>query len=85
MLASVITRRQVASRFAMLDLACNRCPRRGRLSTYRLIAEYGADIPIPDPLRVLSVDCPQRQTVQLHDVCGVHCPKLAERFRRVAG
>jgi hypothetical protein len=55
----------------------NRCARRGRLRTTRLIAEHGANILVSEPLRILSADCPRRQAMergQLADPCGIHCP-----------
>jgi hypothetical protein len=32
----------------VLDVACRRCDRRGRLSLERLITEHGADTGLPD-------------------------------------
>jgi hypothetical protein len=78
--AGVVLLGQVATRLPVLDLAWSRCDRRGRLRTVRLMAAHGADMPIPELLRILSADCPRRQAMergQLADVCGIHCPGLA--------
>lgn len=60
----------------MIDVACNRCDRRGRLRSERLVAEHGAYIPVPVLLRTNAAECPRMQAAQVHDVCGVHLPHL---------
>ena len=67
---------QVAALLLMLEVACSRCDRRGRLRTSRLVAEHGAQMPLPELLRILSADCPRRIAGQWHDVCGAHFPGL---------
>jgi hypothetical protein len=62
----------------MLDVACNRCDRRGRLNTSRLLAEYGPDLPMPDLRRIIAADCPRMIAGSVHDVCGVHFPGLLQ-------
>lgn len=52
---------QVAARLPTIDVACNRCDRRGRLHTERLVAEHGAGIPVPVLLRTIAADCPRMQ------------------------
>jgi hypothetical protein len=81
--AGVILLGQAAARLSVLELACNRCNRHGRLRTARLVAEHGADLPVPELLRILSADCLRRQAMergQLADVCGIHCPGLPRLF-----
>jgi hypothetical protein len=39
-----------------LDVACNRCDRRGRLSVARLIAEHRADLPVPRLRWIVAAD-----------------------------
>jgi hypothetical protein len=39
------------ARLPLFEIACNRCDRRGRLRIDRLLAEHGADMPMPDLLR----------------------------------
>jgi hypothetical protein len=76
------------------SVACNRCDRRGQLRTACRVTEHGADMPMPDLLRILSADCPRRQAMErgfIADVCGTPCPQLtrlpwqnlplAERFQ----
>jgi len=74
---------QVAARLPLLEIACNRCDRRGRLRTERLVAQHGPGTSMPDLLTRLSADCPRRQAMergQLADVCGIHCPQLTQLF-----
>ncbi len=69
---------RIAARLSVIDVSCNRCDRRGRLNTARLVAERGADMSAPRLLRLLSADCPKRIAGQWHDVCGVHLPQLSK-------
>ena len=61
----------------MLAVACNRCDRRGRLSTVRPIAEYGHPLPVPELREVIAADCPHMVEGKISDPCGVHFPGLA--------
>jgi hypothetical protein len=47
---------QVAARLTMLDVACNRCDRRGRLRADRLLAEHGPDLPMPKLRRIIAAE-----------------------------
>jgi hypothetical protein len=73
----VVTLGQVVARLPVLDVACNRCDRRGRLHTHRLIAEHGPDVPIPELRRLIAADCPRMIAGRMHDVCGVRFPGLS--------
>ena len=82
MSAETIPLAAISERISMLDIVCNRCDRRGRLSTARLLREHG-NIPGPVLLERLSADCSRRQAMQrgqLHDVCGIHNPQLPRLF-----
>jgi hypothetical protein len=74
--SGVVTLGQVAARLPVLDIACNRCDRRGRLRTDRLLAAHGPGLPMPALRRIVAVDCARMQAAQIHDVCGVHFPGL---------
>jgi hypothetical protein len=75
--SGVVTLGQVAGRLAVLEASCNRCDRRGRLWTDRLLAEHGPDLPTPELRRIVAADCPRMIAEQMHDVCGVHFPGLS--------
>jgi hypothetical protein len=58
-----------------MRLACQRCDRRGRYRVARLIAEHGADTPLPDLRHKLAVAYPligHRATP-----CGIYYVDLA--------
>ena len=62
--SGVVTLGQMAALFAdagltMLEVSCNRCPRRGRLSIARLLAEHGPALPGPELRRIIAADCPR--------------------------
>lgn len=75
--AGVVLPGHLAARLPVLDVACNRCERRGRLRSERLVVQHGAYIPVPVLLRTIAADCPCMQAALLHDVCGVHLPQLS--------
>ena len=80
MTGGTISLGEIAARLTMVEVACNRCDRRGRLNVARLVEEHGAACPGPDLLRHLSADCPKRIASKLHDVCGIHMPDLPRVF-----
>jgi hypothetical protein len=68
---------EVSEHTAVLTVACNRCERAGRYNLDTLIARHGAAFGIPALLRLLSDDCPKRQSITIYDQCGVEA--LASR------
>jgi hypothetical protein len=81
--ADVYTLGEVASRISLLEVACNRCARRGRLRTSRLLAEFGSEMPMPALLRIIA-DCPRLNAERIYDACGVRCPQMVPIFYRKA-
>jgi hypothetical protein len=62
----------------MLEVSCNRCERRGRLSIARLLAGLGPALPGPELGRVLSADCPRMIAGRIPpDPCSVHFPQMS--------
>ena len=55
--------------FERVELACDKCGRRGRLSKARLIEEHGPDISLPD-LRTLIARCDRAGSMS--DPCGAY-------------
>jgi hypothetical protein len=82
--AGVYTLGDVASRISLLEVACNRCDRRGRLRTSRLLAEHGPDMPMPALLRIIAADCPRLTAERIFDICGIRCPQMVPIFYRKA-
>lgn len=74
---SVVLLGEVAGQLPVLEVACTRCDRRGRLYTDRLVTQHGAGMPMPALLRWLSADCPRRVAGLAYDPCGAHFPGLA--------
>jgi len=77
MASGVVTLGEIADRLPALDVACNRCDRRGRLRTDSLMAKHGPSLPIPELRRIVAADCPRMQAGHIHDVCGIHFPGLS--------
>ena len=77
---SAISLGAVAAKLTQLDVACSRCPRAGRVSTARLLAEHGPALPIPELRRIVAADCPRWTATGVHDGCGVHFPGLSAVF-----
>lgn len=57
----------------MVEIACSRCGRRGRLRKDRLIEAYGSEICLPD-VRHRLARCERHG--RLGDTCRVHFPAL---------
>jgi len=57
-------------------VSCNRCDRRGKLRTARLLDEHGPDLSVPALRRILAADCPRMVEGKFHDICGVFFPGL---------
>jgi hypothetical protein len=59
----------------MLEVACRKCPRRGRLSIARLIAEHGRD-DYGDLRQIIAHDGPRMREPQasIYELCGVMFP-----------
>ena len=70
-----VTLGDLVDRIAMLEVACSRCQRRGRLQVERLIAQHG-DMELPELGRTLAGDCPKAAGVSIGDHCDVFFPKL---------
>jgi hypothetical protein len=67
-------------RLVMLEVACSRCERRGRLRLDRLLAEHGPEMPLPELRVILAGDCPHAGSVSIYDKCRVHFPQLRGLF-----
>ena len=52
-----ITLGALQGKLDLLDIACHRCERSGRVSLARLIDEHGADTGLPDLWESLAGDC----------------------------
>ena len=65
------TMADLARRQRWLVIVCDRCPRRGRLRTDRLLARYGPDVAGPVLLDLIAADCPRQITRAWYDRCGV--------------
>ena len=65
MRGDAVTLGDIAGRgITMLEIACRRCERRGRLSVDRLLAQYG-DMELPELGRVLAGNCPKDAAVSI--------------------
>jgi hypothetical protein len=77
---NVSTLGEVAALTAMLNVACRKCGRRGRLHTARLLREHGPDKPVPDLIRAPVGECPRLKSTDIYDRCDAHCPDLSALF-----
>ena len=77
MSSGFVTLGQLAARLSVLDVACNRCDRRGRLRTNALLAKHGPALSVPALRGIIAADCARMIEGRMHDVCGVHFPQLS--------
>jgi hypothetical protein len=75
-----ITLGDVGEHTTVLTVACSRCERAGRYRLDTLITRHGADFDVPALLRVLSADCPKRESLSAYELCGIRCPELPAFF-----
>jgi len=75
-----ITLGELRGLLPMLEIACRRCNRRGRLRLDRLIAEHGERAGLPDLRVLLAADCPHIRSAEIANRCGVHFPQLPKLF-----
>ena len=75
-LSGSITLGDIAPQLTMLEIACQKCERYGRLSIARLIDEHGPDMTLPELRGVIAGDCPKQRSISIDDRCGVHYPQL---------
>ena len=71
---------QLRGKLQLLEIACSRCDRAGRLRLDRLVAGHGADIVLPELRTILAGDCLRAGSVSVNDRCGVHFPQLRRLF-----
>jgi hypothetical protein len=50
---------QISGRLSVLEVSCNRCDRRGRLTVDRLIAEHGPQLTVSELRQIIAADCPR--------------------------
>jgi hypothetical protein len=75
-----ITLGEVKGKLAMLEVACHRCDRKGRVSVERLIEEHGADTGLPDLWESLAGDCQHARSTALNNRCAIYYPQLPALF-----
>jgi len=64
----------------MLEVACRRCDRRGRISLTRLMDEHGADTGLPDLWESLAGDCLNARSRAVNNRCAIYYPQLPALF-----
>ena len=74
-----ITLGELEGKVTMLDIACHRCERRGRVSLARLIEEHGADMGLPDLWKSLAGDCQHAESTAVHNRRAIYYPSF-QRF-----
>src|SRR3954467_10840265 len=75
-MSQVVTLGDLVGRIERLEVRCSRCDRAGRVKLARLIAEHGADLPMPELAVRLAADCPKAQATSPADKCFVLFPQL---------
>jgi hypothetical protein len=76
-----VTLGDLVGKFTMLEIACRRCERRGRLSVARLIEQHG-DMRLPELCDVLASACAKRESVSVGERCSVYYPQLLRLWER---
>ena len=87
MSSAAVTLGDVAGKLTMLDVACSKCDRRGRLSIAKLIAEHGADMRLPDLREILAGDCPRpaQHPLSIAAACIIRSRSAWKSAERICG
>jgi len=72
---------EIAGKLTMLEVACSKCERHGRLSVAELIERYGAASDLFNLRTVLAADCPRAGAGSMKEQCGAHYPQLVRLWR----
>ena len=75
----------IAGKLEMLRVECTRCPRKGRYSVAKLIAQHGLHGNMSKCVSDLRGDCPKRNAPHLHERCDLICPDLRKVLPRISG
>src|SRR4051812_30369694 len=67
-----ITLGDMAGKFDMVEIACRRCERTGRLRIDRLIEQHGANMGLPSLCDVLIGDCPKQEAASVGERCSIY-------------
>ena len=59
-----------------LQVACDKCGRKGRCTAAPLIEQRGRDGKVVDFLAEITADCPKKQAGNMSDQCAARCPDL---------
>jgi hypothetical protein len=73
--SSAATLGEVAGTLPMLEFACSRCARRGRLRVATLVDRHGRNTPFLDIRHHLAGDC-LRLYAPVNERCDIHFPQL---------
>jgi hypothetical protein len=65
----------IAGKITMLEVACRRCERGGRLQVAKLIEQHG-DMRLPELRYILAGDCPKAAVASISERCSVYFPQL---------
>jgi hypothetical protein len=82
MRGDVVTVGDLVGRITMLEVACRRCERRGRLRVDQLIEQHGADMGLPELGDVLRGDCPKREAAAVGERCSIYYPQLLRLWKQ---
>ena len=71
-----ITFGDLVGKLDALQVACDKCGRRGRYGVARLIEQHGRDGNMVDLLAELKADCPKQEAGNMSDLFAARCPDL---------
>jgi hypothetical protein len=63
-------------KLGVLQVARDKCGRKGRYAVAHLIEQCGRGAKVVDWLGKISADCPKKQAASMNDQCTARCPDL---------
>lgn len=61
-------------------IACSKCDRGDRYPLAASLARYGPRFAVADWLRLLSMGCPMRESVDPYARCGIHVAEFSSKI-----
>ena len=71
-----ITFSYLIGKLDVLQVACDKCGRKGRYAVARLIEQRGPDAKVIDWLAEITADCPKKRACNMSDQCAARRPDL---------
>jgi hypothetical protein len=75
-----ITPADLVGKLDIPHVVCKKCGRHGRYDVARPVERLGVEAKLTDWLSRITADCPRKNSIDMSDQCGAHCPDLSREL-----